>query len=249
MADITDSTTDISAPTSWTEQTIVSFNAGTLGNMGQCIQEVEAKLQRPLTTASRPSSIQVRNWLIFAKEQLLEIYDFSFKRRYAYCDTTASTYRYSLPQDYAGGKVILRDKTNDFRLEEMMPDKFDLRWPDPSEEDNGQPTVFTIKGMELWVCKPPTASIRLELEYNRSGDDNTPMDVTYLPELMRYKICQFALAEAFESLWDTKMATWYWQKWQAGMLVSKRADARKKWAVADRALSWVEREWARNKQS
>jgi hypothetical protein len=47
---ITDDSTGLS--TTYTEQTVVAFTAGTLANVAACITEVEAKLKRGTLSAS-----------------------------------------------------------------------------------------------------------------------------------------------------------------------------------------------------
>lgn len=245
---ITDASSNIT--TTWTEQNPVAFTAGTLGNMGQCIQEVESKLKRgTLTHNTNPTAMQVRQWLIYAKEQLCEIFDFTWERRYAYMDTIASTYRYALPPDFDGGELKVRDMTNDRQLTPYSRADYDLKWPDPSEEDNNKPELFTIKNMELWIMPPPPVNVRIEIEYNRSGDDNTPMSITYLPELMRFKICNFAIYQAFASIHMWQESGYYKQEWEMDLIKSKRADAKKKWITVDRAKNWMEIHAAKYNQS
>jgi len=245
---ITKATSNVS--TSWTEQNPVAFAAGTLGNMGLCEQEVQTKLKRgTINHNSTPTAMEVRQWLIYGKQQLCEEFGFTWKMRYAYMDTSDGVYRNAMPPDYAGGKVRVRDMTNDRQLTSFSPSDYDLKWPDPSEEGTNKPEIFTVKRMELWLMPPPPASTRLEIEYERSGDDGTPMDVDYLPELMRFKICNFAIYQAFASLHMWQEAQLYKAEWEMGIQKSKRADSRKKWATAVRAKMWMEEYAAKFNQS
>lgn len=249
MAGVTDASTNISLPSAWTEQTTVAFTAGSIENMGQMVQQVELKLQRgTLTGTSKPTSMDVRKWLQIGKQKFLKKFPFTFRRRYVYADTTTDTYRYGLPADYGGGHC-LRDITNDLKLTFYLPHKYDLKFPDPSEEATGNPVVYTIKNNELWLDRPATGSIRLEFEYDRTGDDNTAQDVTYLPETARFDICNFAIYHAFSSLYQWREAGYYKGEWMESIQDEIKEDTRKKWQAADRAHSWIERESARYNQS
>lgn len=228
MATITDSTTTLT--TAWTENSIPVFTTGVLSDMDACITEVESKLKRgTLGASSTPTLTQAQNWLKRAKLEISEAFGFEFKRKYAYCDLTANTYVYSLPPDYDGGRISLKDTTNNREIPVWTSAWYDLKFPDPSEENSDQVLVACIKNMELWVAPPPNGSDRIELEYPRSGAETTADDFSWLPELMRYRCCDFAQAEAFESLHMFEHADRYRMKFEAGVMKAKRADTRKRW--------------------
>jgi hypothetical protein len=226
---ITDSSTAIS--TTWTENTIVDFNAGTLSSISACVTEVESKIRRgTLGNSTTPTTAEVQRWLIRAKEELLEIRNYTYSRRYAYADTTAGTYRYALPPDFNGGKVSIKDTTNDRFIEVWSDYWFDVKYPDPSAESNDEPQIAAIKNNELWLMPPPSGAYRIQLEYARSGADNTSTDISWMPEPDRFKICDYAVAQAFESLHMFGEADRYIQRWQMGLQQSRRADGKRKWS-------------------
>lgn len=225
---ITDWTTSLD--TAWTEQDGVAFTAGTLADSDAMITEVESKLKRgTLTSTSTPSTVDVTRWLIRAKEELVEIKKFSFRRRYAYCSTVADQYRYSLPPDYNGGNVTIRDVTNNRNIRIWSEAWFDRKYPDPSEETSGEIMIACIKDRELWIIPPAGGVYQLELEYGRSGDDNTTTDFSWLPEIERFRCCDFAVGESFESLHMHDMAAIFKNKWAAGLMKAIKADGKRKW--------------------
>ncbi len=225
---ITDSGSSVS--TSWTEQATVAFTTGVLSTIATCVSEVESKLKRgTLSATTAPTSTQVQNWLKRAKLELMEDRNYSFARKYAYADLTAATYRYALPPDYNGGEVKLRDMTNNASIPVWFSAAFDKAYPDPSEETNGAIEVACIKNMELWVAPPPSASDRIELEYSRSGAETTADDFSFLPELERFRCCDFALSHSFESLHMFDVADRFRQYWELGLQKARRADGRRKW--------------------
>ncbi|MDY6834973.1 MAG: hypothetical protein SVY53_09275 [Chloroflexota bacterium] len=242
---IVDSTTTLD--TAWTEQSFVAFTAGTLSTVSEMQTEVEDKIKRgSLSTTSSPTSTSVQRWLVRAKEELMQTKSYVFARRYAYADLTEGTYRASLPPDFAGAAWRLRDMTNDFLLIKWPAHVFDLRYPDMDEESNGDPKRCCVKGRELWVSPPVDTTTRFELEYDRSGDDNTPTDFSFLPEIERFRCCDYAIYEAMESLHDFEKAGWFRQKWEAGLRNSRGADGRKKWSdMGFRAIGIMERETTR----
>lgn len=104
--------------------------------------------------------------------------------------------------------------------------------------------------MELWVVPPANADTTLELEYERSGDDTTPTDFSFLPEIERWRCVDYALYEAFESLHQWKEAQYYEAKWMRGASRSKKANARRKWkTMGFQALHIFEDAGTRNYQS
>lgn len=246
---ITDSTTTLD--TAWSEFTTVAFTAGTIADSDGMLTDVESKLKRgTLSTTSSPTKASVQRWLVRAKEELMQIKSFTFARRYAYADLTTGDYRVSLPPDFAGGSWSVKDQTNDFTLIKWSPGAFDIKYPDVDEESNSDPRICCVKNMELWLIPPVDTTTRLELEYDRSGDDNTALDFSFLPEIERFRCCDYAMAEACESLEDWEKAKWYKQKWMEGLMRSVKANARKKWSnLGFRAISILEREEARYNQS
>jgi hypothetical protein len=225
---ITDATTSL--VTAWTEQSIVPFTAGTLASVTECITEVESKLKRgTLGTSTTPSTTEVTRWLIRAKQELAEIKQFIWKRRYATATGVAGQYRYGLPPDYSGGELSIRDTTNDNPIRLVPNHLFNQYFPDMSEESNDEPTFATIKGNEIWFGPPLAGGEVLELEYQRSGDDNTPSDFSWLPEIERFRCCDFATAEAFRSLHQWEAAGVYDARWNQGLNKAIRADGKKKW--------------------
>jgi len=245
---ITDATTSVN--TTWTEHPIISFTEGTLDAVAAMVTEVERKLRRgTLDTTTSPTLSSVTDWLVRGKEELMQTKSYSFSRRYAYATLTAGDYRISLPPDYNGGPVRVKDQTNDFQLRIIPANLYDLKYPDPDAESNDQPNLACIKNMELWLAPPATACV-LELEYDRSGSDNTPTDFSFLPEIERWRVVDYAIYEACESLDDFEKATWYKNKWMTGLQLSRKADARRKWKeMGYRAINVFEESNARNYQS
>lgn len=239
---ITDSASNLA--TTWTEQDTVAFTSGTLATVTDCVTEVESKIKRgTLSSSTTPTDTQVQRWLIRAKEEISELRSYTWRRRYAYATTVAAQYRYALPPDYDGGRVMLRDTTNNRQIEILDSHFFDTRWPDPSEEDADEPEVAAIKGNELWLLPPPAGAYTLEITYDRSGDDNTPTDISWLPQLERFRICDFAVAESFASLhmWDE--SKYYYDKWMAGVGKSIKGDARRKWKTMRYQARSMFQEW------
>jgi len=235
---ITDATTNIS--TTWTEQPTVAFTAGTLSTMSALITEVEGKLQRGTLTASTvPSTTQVQTWLIRAKEELMEAYGFTFARRFVQATPTAGTLRISLPPDFGGGACILRDTTNDITLHPTDRATFDAVYSDVNEYSSSTIKAFSIRDNELWVAPPADGSI-LELEYTRTGDDNTATDISYIPERLRFKLVDLACIEAFELLQEFDKASYYQSKGIGRIQQAKRGDGHKKWrSMGFQAKNWM----------
>lgn len=237
---ITDSSTALN--TSWTENTVVAFTAGTLATITDCITEVQSKLKRgTLSTASTPTLADAQRWLIRAKQELAEIKGFDWRRRYAYATLSVSDYRISLPPDFDGGMVRIKDTTNDQFIELHDPHHFDSIYPDLSAEENDKPLHGCIKGRELWIAPPVSSAVTFEIEYDRSGDDNTATDFSWLPEIERFRCCDFAIGEAFESLHMWEASDRFKAKWGTGAGKAIRADGRRKWKTMNyRARSWQE---------
>lgn len=225
---IVDSTTALS--TTHTEATVVAFTAGTLASVTDCVTEVQSKLKRgTLGTTSTPTLVEVQRWLARAKQELAEVKGFTWKRRYATVSTVANQFRYALPPDFNGGIVRLRDTTNDRFIEFYSNDQFDSAYPNLSAETSGEPLFAAIKGMELWLAPPPATVYAFEIEYERTGDDNTTTDFSWLPEIERFRCCDFAISESFSSLHMWQESDRYMQKWMAGVGKAIRADGKRKW--------------------
>jgi len=235
---ITDDTTALD--TTWAEQPVVAFTAGTLSTYTDLITEIEGKLQRgTLTTSTVPSTTQLQTWIVRAKQELMEAYGFTFSRRYATATATAGSYRFALPPDFGGGSCILRDTTNDITISASTDRaSFDAVYPDVSALGAGEIQAFTIKNNELWVA-PPADGSTLEIEYNRTGDDNTASTIAYIPERLRWKLVDIVCIEAFELLQEFDKATYYQSKSVGRIQQSKRSDSHKKWAaIGYRVKPW-----------
>jgi hypothetical protein len=153
-----------------------------------------------------------------------------------------------MPADFTGGRVTLRDTTNDRELSYLDPAKFDLKYPDPSAESSDKSNVYTIKNRELWLVPPSGGVYVLEVEYSRSGDDSTTTDISYIPEVLRFKMCDFAIYQSFLILHQWQAASLYKAEWMEGMMVSKREDNKKKWSEFTQCLTWQQAYSARYNQ-
>lgn len=237
---ITDSTTSLD--TSWTEQSVVQVTAGSLSSLSTMADEVQTKLQRgTLSSSSNPTLASVYTWLVRAKEELAQVKSFSFLRRYVYATLTEGTYRISLPPDYNGGPISVRDQNNDRNLTAWPAYMYDLKFPDPDEEDNDEPKIFCVKNLELWINPPAGGSYVLEITYSRSGAETTSNDISWLPEIERFRCCDFAVYQSFLSLHMWNEAALYKQEWITGLGLSRIADAKRKWKdLGYRAISSFE---------
>lgn len=246
---ITDNTTDLN--TTWTEYEVVGYTAGSIPDLDAAVGEVESKLKRgTLSATTAPTLASVRRWIARAKQELIQTKAYTFARRYVYAQIQSGDYRIGLPPDYNGGEIQVKDQDNDRALKLWDADKFDLKYPDVSEESNNEPRVFCIKNKELWFSPPSNGDVKLEIDYDRSGDDNNPEDLSFLPEVERFRCCDYAIYEACESLDDWKKAGWYKQKWLEGLGRSVKSNARRRWAqMGYRAISIFEEAGARDYQS
>jgi len=217
--------------TSWTEQSAVGFNQSTLATTQNLIDEVQTNINRgTLSTSTKPSTGQVTNWLIRAKERLMELYGFTWKRKFVYADTAASTYRYALPKDFAGGGTVLRDLTQNKRLAFASPVVFDTAYPDVAGDSNAVPNTYTIKDRELWLNCPADGVYRLELEYDRSGEDSAAETWSYIPEVHLFEIVDYASFRSLIVLKEYTAAQVYKGEWAESTGHGKKADGKKKWA-------------------
>lgn len=222
-----------SLSTAWAEFSVVTYTAGSLSNQAACVTEVESKLRRgTLSATSTPSDTSVKRWLQRAKQELAEIRQFTWRRRYVTGTLTAGAYRYSLPPDFAGGHINIRDKTNDNKIKLVNSHVYDTLFPDPEEETSGTILVACIKGLEVWFAPAPSSNDVIELEYERSGDDITATDFSWLPEVERFRCCDFAIAESFTSLHQWENAQIYYAIWEKGLMKASRADGKRKWSTS-----------------
>ncbi len=216
--------------TAWAEFGAVSITAGTLNTASNCIDHVGTKLNRgAISATSTPSDADINEWLIRAKQELIEVKKFTFGRRYVTGTLTAGTYRYALPPDYDGGDISLRDISNNRKITITSTHQYDSLYPDPSLAANGDVRLACVRNNELWVAPPPGGADVLELDYGRSGDDITAADFSWLPEIERFKCCDFAIAESFMALDQFDKAQFYMARWERGLQKAVRADGKKKW--------------------
>jgi hypothetical protein len=138
--------------------------------------------------------------------------------------------------------VRVKDTTNNNFVELSDPHYFDTNFPNVENETWDEPMYGTIKNMELWLSAPANAAYTLELEYERSGADNTTTDFSWLPEIERWRCIDFAIGEAFESLHMWDIADRFKQKWAVGLGKAIKADSRRKWRSQNyRARSFLEK--------
>lgn len=219
--------------TTWLEFGVVAYTAGTLADEDACVAEVESKLRRgTISSTSTPTETEVKRWLQRAKQEMAEVRQFTWRRRYVTTTLTAGTYRYSLPPDYAGGRINIRDKTNDRKIKTVDEHVYDTLFPDPAEATSGTILVACIKNLELWFAPAPNGTDVIELEYERSGDDITNTDFSWLPEIERFRCCDFALAESFASLHLWEKANYYYQLWERGVGKAVRSDGKRRWSTS-----------------
>ncbi len=217
--------------TTWTARDHVAFTAGTLSTLADCRSEVENALHRgTLSGSTTPSSTQVNNYLAFAKQELAEDFGFTWRRKYSYAQTAAGTWQYALPADFGGGAYVLRDITSNRRMSFVDSVTFDTLYPDVAGASQEVPQYYTIKDRELWLHGPANGAYTLELEYERTGDDSSADDVSYLPEIFRFKMCTYAKYQAFLAVHDYQAANIYKAEWEVGLNRSRKGDGRKKWA-------------------
>jgi len=167
---------------------------------------------------------------------------------------TSGSYRYGLPNDFGGGRLNIRDKTNHSKIPLISPHQFDVLYDDPDETTSGSPLVATIKGMELWICPPPDGADVIELEYLRMGGgvyeaiitedeelflmedsegmaaetSEDTMSFAWLPEVDRFRCCDYAVSRSFASLHEWDGAFFYYKKWKEHVKKGIRADGKKK---------------------
>ena len=226
--------------TTWTARDALAFTAGTLSTITNCVSKVESQLHRgTLSSSTTPTSTQVQEYLIHAKQKLMQRFGFSWRRNFVYAATVASTWQYALPSDFGGGGTILRDITQDIRLDLVDPLTFDTLYPDPAGSANAVPTYYTIKDRELWLSAPADGVYTLELEYPRTGEDSTSTDVSYLPESARFMICDYATARSYMLLQQFEAAQGYMAQWNEEFNEGRRDEGSRKWA----AMNFMAKNW------
>lgn len=221
-----------SLSTSFAEFGVVAYTAGTLADQDACVTEVESKLNRgTIGASSKPTETEVKRWLQRAKQELAEVRQFTWRRRFVTATLTGGTYRYSLPPDFAGGHMNIRDKTSGRKIKLVDEHVFDTLNPDPEEATAGKAMIACVKNLELWFWPTPGADV-IEIEYSRSGDDITATDFSWLPEIERFRCCDFAIAESFASLHQFDKANYYYGLWERGLGKAVRSDGKKRWSTS-----------------
>jgi hypothetical protein len=219
---------------------MATFNHSTLSDTSALITEVQTHLKRgTISTTSFPTTAMVTNFLVRGKEKLIEMYGFTWRRKFVYAATTLGEYRYAMPVDYAGGGTVIRDLTQNIRLTMKNPVIFDTLYPDIDGDATAAPEFYTIKGMEMWLQAKANGSYTFELEYSRSGDDSTAETWDYIPEAMLFKIADYATYRSFVLLeqWDSAKA--YKGEWEEDVAQGKRDDGKKKWASTGyQCINW-----------
>ena len=225
-----------SLDTTWVEFGAVDLTAEIANTLSALIDEVGVKLNRgAITSTSTPKDSEVATWLNRAKLELAETKQYTWKRRYVTATLTSNTYRYSMPPDYDGGPISIRDMDNDRLINVISNHVYDTLFPDPSEKSVGNIRVATIKNRELWVAPPPDSNCIVEIDYSRSGDDTGPTTdaaFDWLPQVERFRCVDFALAEAFEMLHNFDKSLYYRTKWERGVGKGRVADGKRKWATS-----------------
>jgi hypothetical protein len=233
--------------TTWTARDYgVAFNQGTLANQAAILGQVEDNLHRgTLSASTSPTNTQVNNWIVRAKQELLERFGFTWRRAYAYASLAAGTAQYGLPTDFigGGGETRLRNTTDDAIITYVDNVTFDYEFPDPLGTNNASPEYYTIKDRELWLSSPSDGTYTVELEYNRSGDDSTASDISYIPEVFRFKLADRVTFLAFRFLQMWEAAAMYKVDWEEGVERGKKQDARGKWA----AMGYMMKHWSYKK--
>ena len=221
--------------TTWVEFGLISTPASTLVSLSTMIDAVAVKLNRDatLTATTTPSDQNVADWIDRGAEEICEEMQFDFRRRYMTMTLTAGTFRYSLPNDYAGGKLTIRNLNGDGRFVNTVDDDvFDKFYPDLAAVTNGDLMIATVKNKELWFAPPPGGAYVIEIEYQRSGEGSAGT-YTWVPEPILWKIVDFAVGEAFESLHEYEQAIYYQGKWAKHLRKARKAEGKRRWSKAN----------------
>lgn len=223
---LTEASAPLDTPT-WAEYGIVSANVSAIDTLSSCIDVVSDKLNRaPITATTKPSDAQVADYITRAKEEIIELKSYTWARRYVVATLTSGVWRYALPPDCAR-ITNLRDTTNDNAINIIEPYAFDMMYPDMAAISSGKVIVACQKNLELWVSPPPGAEV-FELQYERNGDDASSVDISWLPEIERWRCIDFALAESWELLNQYDRAGYYSNKWAKYINKGKRTDSKRK---------------------
>lgn len=225
--------------TTWVEFGAVGYTASTLATLSMCMDQVSIRVKRgDMSATSSPTRLDIVKYLIRAKQKIAREKQYTWKRRFVTTTLTAGSYRYSMPPDYDGNPISLRDTTNDRRITVVQNNQFDVLFPDLAGDANtGQIQIATVKNMELWVAPAPDGADVLELEYSRSGDDIDELDISWLPQLERWRCIDIACAESFEDLHDFEKAKYYRLKAKTDEMEARKADNKKRWAGIKSARS------------
>ena len=221
--------------TTWLEFGLVSTPASTLVSLSTMIDAVAVKLNRDatLTATTTPSDQNVVDWIDRGAEEICEEMQFDFRRRYMTTTLTAGTFRYSLPNDYAGGKLTVRDLTNDGKFISVVDNKpFDTYFPDLAAVANGSLLVAAVKNREIWFAPPPGGAYVIEIEYQRSGEASAGT-YTWIPEVILWKIVDFAVGESYEALHEYEEAVYYQVKWTKALGKARKAEGKRRWSKAN----------------
>ena len=70
-----------------------------------------------------------------------------------------------------------------------------------------------------------------------SGSSNTATDFSFLPEIERWRCCDFATYRAFAMLQDWNAAALYKQEWMYALSKSRKSDGRRRWSGRFQAIS------------
>jgi hypothetical protein len=220
--------------TTWLEFGLISTPASTLVDVSTLIDAVAVKLNRDatLTATTTPSDQNVADWIGRGAQELCQVMQFDWRRRYMTTTLTANQFRYSLPNDYAGGKVTIRDMTDDGRrINTVNNDKFDSYFPDLASVSSGNILLATIKNREVWFYPPPGGAYEVEIEYQRSGEGGVTVGIeTWMPEPELWKIVDFATSEAFEALHDFEKAMYYKSKWASNVRNARKSEGKRRWS-------------------
>jgi len=217
--------------TSWQELDVVEFTGGTISTIADMVTEVQDNLKRgTLSASTSPSTTQVQRWLIRGKEYFASLKNFQESTRYAYAESSSGTQLYSLPPDFRGGELTLRNVTDNYEqpITIIPATLFDSKYPDAVNASAGRPDVATIKGRKLYFRRPADGTYTLELQYARSGDDITSTDVSWLPEVYRFMICDYAIYRCFMSLHQWDAAQLYKAEWMDAIGLARRVDGKHK---------------------
>lgn len=214
----------------WFEDIPADYTTGVLATLSACVEEVESKLKRgTLSASTTPTLTQVQNWLKRAKMELVEVKGFTFSHKSATGELLAGYWFCNLPEDYNGGEIAVLDVANHRKIDVWTASWFDLKYPTPWSEPRGKIKVACVKDMKLWFVPRPSEDETIMINYDRSGSESTADDFSWLPEIERFRCCDFALGEAFGSLHMWEQAQFFMGRWKADMANAMKSDSKRKW--------------------